>query len=413
VRIALVSSEYAGVSQGGGIGTYMRNVASMLAMRGHDIEVFCSSENEMGPAVPGVRVNSVVGPREIFAESVVAPFLARHHGAPFDVVESAEYGADVRCVMDAIPAVAQVVKLHTPSYQITRINEAYLTRASKVRFIAGAIRRFELPRPYWNRYDPTSDPEMHVALAADEVVSPSAALLELTTQDWQIDRARAAVIPNTFAPSAELLTFHPDRMATYVTFMGKLEVRKGVLEIAQAIPAVLSAVPSARFRFVGRALRHPATGEPLDLTMRRLAGRSASARMEFVGAVTHDRIASYLLDTTIGVFPSYWENFPYVCLETMAAGCAVVGSSAGGMSEIIEDGRSGLLVPPRNYEAIAKSVIALLLDHKERAAMGAAARTRVTLAYSPQAIGPLQEASYGRALTQARSRSARKTGIST
>ena len=50
-------------------------------------------------------------------------------------------------------------------------------------------------------------------------------------------------------------------------------------------------------------------------------------------------LASAIADATVRCFPSRWENFPNVCLEAMSAGSLVVGSNAGGMAEVIEDGQ--------------------------------------------------------------------------
>ena len=74
------------------------------------------------------------------------------------------------------------------------------------------------------------------------------------------------------------------------------------------------------------------------------------------------------------------------------------------MAEMIEHGRTGLLVPPRRPRAIADAVIALLRDPAQRARMGEAARAHVLATYSEAAIGPLQEAAYRRAIERARGR---------
>jgi glycogen synthase len=71
------------------------------------------------------------------------------------------------------------------------------------------------------------------------------------------------------------------------------------------------------------------------------------------------------------------------------------------MAEIIEEGRTGLLVPPRNPKAIAEAILVLLRDSKRRVAMGSAAREQVIAAYPPDVVGPLQEASYRRAIRRA------------
>jgi glycosyltransferase involved in cell wall biosynthesis len=93
----------------------------------------------------------------------------------------------------------------------------------------------------------------------------------------------------------------------------------------------------------------------------------------------------------------------------MAAARGVIGTSAGGMAEIVEHGRTGLLVPPRDPKAIADAILALLRDPERRIAMGHAARAHVTTAYAPDVIAPLQEASYRRAIERAK---VRRCGLS-
>jgi glycogen synthase len=409
MRIAIVSFEYAGAASGGGIGTYVRNAALMLAERGHEVEVFCghddtlhsSDENNRGERV---RVNLIRSSRQGFSQNAVEPFLARHRSLPFDVVESAEYGADLTLIAKAVPNLARVVKLHTASFQIDEFNDAYISREAKLRFILGAIRRGQWPRRYWGKYDSENDTERAVALAANEVVSPSRALLDWTSRVWQLDQSTSVVVPNAFKPGPELLNWPTERPSKLVTFLGKLEVRKGVLELAKAIPKILEVVRDAQFWFVGRSLPHPATREPLDQVIAGMIGPHAAANVRFRAAVSYEQVADILGKTAIAVFPSYWENFPYVCLEAMAAGCAVVGSSAGGMAEIIEEGRTGLLVPPRDPQAIAAAVIDLMSNPERRMALGAKARESVLERYSFDAIGPFQEASYARAIARAQKR---------
>ncbi|WP_295634776.1 glycosyltransferase family 4 protein [Novosphingobium sp.] len=400
MRIAFVSREYAGVGSGGGIGTYVRNAARMLATRGHDVEVFTEGQPAGMRAESGIRINIANCRATDFAEAIVPPFEAAHQANPFDVVESAEYGADAAIVFERFPEVARIVKLHTANFQIGAMNEAYLTLGMKARFVAGALRRGRMPKPFWNKYEPECDRELALTLLADEITSPSKAMLDWTSDAWPISAMARAVIPNVFVPPAELLACVPAGRPKLVTFVGKLEVRKGVLELAAAIPQILKAHPDARFRFVGRALLHPATRRPLDETIRHLAGSAASKSIEFTGALDYADVASHLAESAIAVFPSYWENHPYVCLEAMAAGCAVVGSNAGGMAEMIEHGRTGMLVAPEDPAAIAQAVIELLRDDERRASMGAAARAHVLSAYSTEAIAPLQEASYKRAIAK-------------
>lgn len=122
--------------------------------------------------------------------------------------------------------------------------------------------------------------------------------------------------------------------------------------------------------------------------------------IEFTGKLPSEQIPSALSNTDICVFPSLWENFPYVCLEAMAAGRGIVGSSSGGMAEMLNSDAVGRLVPPQSPEKIAQAVGELLSAPQLRQQLGNAARARVLAQFSMERIGSLQEASYRRAISQ-------------
>lgn len=368
---------------------------------GHDIEVFTSAADEH---VSKTTLNTVPSDRNGFAGAIAPVFLERHQENPFDLIESAEYGADARLIAAASPEAAHVVKLHTPTYLINEINAAYLNRSAKARFMLGALRRGRLPTQPWNQYSPCSDPEKQVTLAADEITSPSRDLANLVAAKWQIEPPRINVVPNPYKPGDAVQMIPAERKSNRVTFIGKLEVRKGVIELANAISIILKHTPDTKFRFVGRSLPHPSTKRDLIEHLRESIGAENLDRVEFTGGVSHDQIPELLAATDIAVFPSYWENFPYVCLEAMSAASGVVGSQSGGMAEMIEDGRTGLLINPKKPREIADAIIALLKSPETRIKMGRAARDHVLSTYSADRIAPLQIASYERAIENAKKR---------
>jgi glycosyltransferase involved in cell wall biosynthesis len=98
------------------------------------------------------------------------------------------------------------------------------------------------------------------------------------------------------------------------------------------------------------------------------------------------------------VLPSRWENFPLACMESMLSGRAVIASRAGGMAEMIEDGTSGLLIPPDAPEAITRAVLQLVKNPHAVGRLGAAGRERVLQWLAPDRIAPLQLAGYARAI---------------
>lgn len=398
MRIGLISYEYAGSVNSGGIGTYVRNAAAMLAARGHDVEVFTSGDARH-EATGGYAVHTAPGPREDFAEAICPVFSHRHGIRPFDVVEGPEYGADASAVARAFPDLPLVVKLHAPSFTIQASNDSYVGLKTRSRYYLGAFRRGRWPDNPW-QYDPARDGERLHALAADEIAANSRATAERVGEVWGLPRDKTSVVPLSFIPPRALMQVDPCGETESVLFVGRLEVRKGVIELAEAVPLVHEVLPCVRFRFVGRDLPHPADRAPVSEHILKAAGASARA-VRIMGGIPHDRIPQELQNSDVCVFPSDWEASGYVCLEAMAAARGVIGSSAGGMPEIIEHGRTGLLVPPRNPKAIAEAIIALLRDPDRRIAMGRAAREHVTTAYAPEVIGPLQEASYRRAIERA------------
>lgn len=245
-----------------------------------------------------------------------------------------------------------------------------------------------------------------IAELADLITSPSDALLSWTVRDWGLDDKKTMVVPNIFEPSQHLVRAPVNRPGSIVTYLGKIEVRKGVIDLAYAAREFLSAVPDAQLRWVGRISPHPADRAPLDVHIRRIVGSKLASRMSFTGGIDYDAISGELSSAAVVVLPSYWENFPYTCLEAMAAGCAVVGSSAGGMAEILVNGKTGMLTGPRDHKSIARAVIDLLGDEKKRAAMGKEARSAVFRRYGSKSIYEQQMAAYTRAVSYANNRPA-------
>jgi glycogen(starch) synthase len=166
-----------------------------------------------------------------------------------------------------------------------------------------------------------------------------------------------------------------------------------VVDLADAIPRVLARHPGCRFRFIGRSTASPLPGVDMQTYLqRRLAGHAGA--VEFTGARPPGEIARLLGETDILVAPSHWESFGLVCNEGMAAARLVIGSQAGGMAELIEPERSGLLVPPKDPAALADAIARGLEDRALRLRCGEAARTRVVEVLSAPGLLDRQIAAY-------------------
>jgi glycosyltransferase involved in cell wall biosynthesis len=84
------------------------------------------------------------------------------------------------------------------------------------------------------------------------------------------------------------------------------------------------------------------------------------------------------------VVPSFGEGFGMVALEAMERGRPVIASAVGGLPEIVDDGRTGVLVPPRDVEALAAAIRGLAGDPERAAAFGAAGRARALSDFSQE-----------------------------
>jgi len=392
MKIALISYEYPPDTALGGIATYMVHAARMLHERGHHVEVFAASPSQTATFDDGgVIVHRVRETGRFDFPFRIAPLFAnRHASIGFDVIEAPEYFADAAGVIQLVPNIPLVVKLHTPSYLLWRTTFGH-SRWYMARNYFASVRRGELPP--WN---PNHGQERQCALEADEVVGPCQAIADEVAQAWDLPRKLVAVFPNVYEPNETLLQIDPHTNTQTVTFVGRLEVRKGVIALAAAIPLILRDNPNLRFRFVGRSVELRKGLDMIDHLKRVLAAYEKS--VEFTGPLPLDQMPKMLSETDICVFPSIWENFPNVCLEAMSAARGVVGSSAGGMKEILDDGAVGRLVAPNRPRELADAVLELAAKPSLRIELGIKARARVLSEYCPARVGRLQEESYARAI---------------
>jgi glycosyltransferase involved in cell wall biosynthesis len=160
-----------------------------------------------------------------------------------------------------------------------------------------------------------------------------------------------------------------------VLFSGRFVERKGIHELLAAIPWVLEAVPGTRFVLAG-GHRH-CSG--LDMGRRWLpaALHRYRLRVHFTGWLTPEAMARWYGAADILVVPSWYEPFGMVVLEGMLHGLPVAAAAVGGPAEILEHGRTGLLFPPRNAEALSHTLVQLVESRRLRQQMGAAAADEV------------------------------------
>lgn len=389
MRIALVSYEFPPETGGGGIGTHLDQLTRAYAQAGHDVTVYAggatSSDTRNRDGVRVVRIACPDSPS--FGATVVEPFVRDHAAGPFDVVEGTDFDASALGIKRRLPSLPYACKLHTPRFVIDELQYRAPSLGQRARIAFGALRRLRRPPTHSAsglRGSASARDELAAISLADVVIAPSAAIASEASRWVPSAASRIAFVPFHYSPPAELLALPMDATTRRVTYLGRLEIRKGVIDLVDAIPFVLKRVPDARFRFVGRAMASPKPGQDMSAFLRARLGRLAP-QVEFTGPRPPAELPAIFRETDILVAPSHWESFGLVCCEGMAAGRLVIGSAAGGMAELIEHESSGLLVSPRDPSALADAISRGLNDPKLRRECAANARARVCTMFANSA----------------------------
>lgn len=155
--------------------------------------------------------------------------------------------------------------------------------------------------------------------------------------------------------------FGLDKNANVIAVIAQLIERKGHRFLFQAAPKILEVFPNTHFLVLGEGR--------LENDLRQLAA-SLGIRDKVIFAGFRNNIGELLSITTILVHPATMEGFANCVLQAMAAEVPAVVTEVGGMPESVKDGVNGIVIPPRDVEALANSVIKLLGDPELRAKMG-------------------------------------------
>lgn len=189
--------------------------------------------------------------------------------------------------------------------------------------------------------------------------------------------------PPTFSPEMRAgkraeLGLAPD--APVVGFVGRLTIEKGVLELFVASKLVHKEMSEVRFLVIGvvDAARSDAVG--LDVAIE----FGVDAFTSFLG-LRQDMPELYSV-MDVFVLPSYREGLPRVLMEASAMALPSVGTDVRGSREVIEDGVTGLLVPPKDPVALAAAILDLLRDRERATKMSQAARERALQSFDERPV---------------------------
>lgn len=260
--------------------------------------------------------------------------------------------ADVR----ALAAWIQLLREVKPAVVIGGSPKAALLAMTAARAV-GVPRRIHLHRgARWETLDGarrslTKAADRATAAAATEVVAVSASLAQLL-QESGVTRRRATVLAAGGSKGVDLQRFHPPPIPTCVGpvtlgFIGRLAADKGLTALVAGLDAVRQSYPDARLVVIGEI---DTADPPPASVIARLADDPAVSMLGW-----RTDVPELLRDLDVLVFPSAREGLPNAVIEAAASGVPAVGWGVTGVRDAIADGYSGVLVPPGDIDAFARS----------------------------------------------------------
>ena len=153
-----------------------------------------------------------------------------------------------------------------------------------------------------------------------------------------------------------------------LVFVGRLAPVKGLRVLIGAMAKLAETLPNLRLILVG---------DGPDRAALERAAAPLGDRVRFTGYLSQSSVAEMLRNADICVLPSFAEGVPVVLMEALASSRPVVATQVAGVGELVEDGKSGFLVPPGDEISLADRIRTLALDPALRERMGAEGRRRV------------------------------------
>jgi len=373
-RVLMLIDTYPGsavLSDYSGEANQLRVLAPRLLAAGVEVRVLTShvARRDAEDEVDGVRVIRLAAPEHgratRFAQRV--PMWLLRHRREWDIVH---IHSTARSALAALAATRVLGKKSLLKFTLMGSDDAITVRESRLSGI-----------------------KMRLLRLADAYVAPSTALAESV---WAagLPADRVARIPNgadlnKFAPPTEderarlrndlLEQFQWPHDALIALFVGAIEPRKGIDALARAWPDVARRVPRARLLLVGpRDGARAETAAQFEDDLRNAGVAETAALAGF-----SDRPEDYYRAADLFVFPSRGEGLPSALIEAHAAGLPSVATHITGIIEdIIDEGKTGLIVPQDDPAQLSRALVALLEDDARRLRMGLAARARAEQCFS-------------------------------
>jgi glycosyltransferase involved in cell wall biosynthesis len=392
MNIGLLSFEYPPETGFGGIGTYTWYQARALARLGHDVHVVAGLQRQSplstlergGITVhryrPGGRIMSLAGgfgrskcwwtqQRVENGWSMYSAVKALQRRYRFDILEMPECGAE-GLLLNPLTDIPAVVRFHSPSELIMPFYDVPRADVKMCSWLERRAIRNATALTACSRFL-ACEARSKMGIRTPIHVIPNGIDLELFDRESAGD-VKEIDIKEKFGLPRDRLT---------IFFAGRMERRKGIHLCGEIAASILRDYEVA-FVFAGQDL----FGYMTDTLLPSLRDKPLKGSIHYLGKLDLKEVRSCLRASEIFLLPSVWENMPYSCLEAMAAGRAIAASAQGGVPEMIEHGRNGLLAKSEDPESFIQQLRILLEDESLRCRFGRAARKTVEELFTDDSV---------------------------
>ena len=359
LRIAYVRSS---LHTGSGLVNHIVEIARRVQGLGNEVAIVAREAEVPEGDVPFYKLR-FAGNRIPFLRSLIFPFKSLGVLKKFDLIHT-QYHPDI---FAGLAAAKLLDKPHVFTYHGFAPIRSWRSYKQKLKMVDHRVGTF-------------------LAFRADtrRIITVSHFLRRELVQNYFVHEDEIRVIYNgvdvvRFAPnvdSGSIRRRHRLGACPLVLYLGRLSPYKGLQFLIEAIPRVLRELPTAKF-LIGGAMRYDIAD--LGRLIRHLNVEKA---IVFAGYVPDREVPALYAACDVFCYPSLWEGFGLTPAEAQACGKPVVAFDTCAIPEVVDSGRTGILVEPRNVAALADALVSLLQDEEHRIRMGLRARERVTQLFS-------------------------------
>jgi len=325
-----------------GQGNYIYNLSKELIKRGHSVHVITRGTKAREFEFDGLNVH-------------VLPFIKVY---PFHVDV---HGIFVRRFMKVLDKKMDIVHVHTPLPPAVSLQHAHVVSTFHSTLCGGSY-RIELVDLH-----AIIERSLGILFKRNEIALIRCSdVLTVSSRSVAFEMARyyninpsdivilGNAVDNTFL---ERCCSSENQESDTIIYVGRLAYGKGLLDLIDSMKLIVAKRPNSKLVIIGKG--------PL---LRRLIGRTNKLclrnNVEFRGFVSHSELPFQYTRASVFVMPSYYEGMPTAILEAMACGLPVVATSVHGNVDVVKNGITGILVPPKKPVELARAIL-YLFDHPD------------------------------------------------